>query len=195
VKAYWDETIEIKERERKASEWEGRPFNPKAAHGFSLPRNVAKTISIEKVERRNPGRADGVTWNADHYICGGQIEGDSYTGEELEPEDLDYQESEGTRRPMNSISLADMVRPGKTKRIKPRGFEVIPTISRVIVADDGASTTYSGWEDEFEYFEDDEWENWEHLYSSSSGSASEADVGEQVSVPVQKTYAQILVTQ
>lgn len=78
---------------------------------------------------------------------------------------------------------------------KPRGFEVIPTVSRVMVADDGTSTTYSGWEDEIEYFdEEEEWENWEHLYSSFSEASSEAGVAEQASVPVQKTYAQALVT-
>jgi hypothetical protein len=119
-----DETAEMKERERKALEWEGRPFNPKAGHGYVLPWNVAKTVSVEKLDRRNPGRADGVTWNADHYICGQQIEGDSYAGEELEndPEELESNEFEESHRPTISISLADMVRPGRPKRSESQFF-------------------------------------------------------------------------
>lgn len=83
---------------------------------------MAKTVSVERVERRNPGRADGVTWNANHYICGKQIEGDSYVCEELDTEDLETQDFEEAGRPTISISLADMIRPGKPKRSKLSSF-------------------------------------------------------------------------
>lgn len=80
---------------------------------------MAKTVTVEKLERRNPGRADGITWNADAFICAGQIEGDNYTEEveqdwklELENAGIDHQD----HRPSISVSLVDMIRPAKPRR-------------------------------------------------------------------------------
>ena len=66
---------------------------------------------------------------------------------------------------------------------------MIPTVTRVIIGDDDASTSYSGWEDDLEYLEDEEWEQLE----SSSDESSEEDE-EPSLVLEQKSYAQALLT-
>jgi len=80
-----------------------------------------------------------------------------------------------------------MIRTAKPQKGKAREFEMIPTVPRVIVADDDASTVYSGWEDDLEYLGDEEWEQLE----SSSEESSEEDK-ETVPTFIQRTYAQAL---
>lgn len=195
-------TLELKDEK---AEWE-RPFNLKARNDYSLPRNLAKTITVEKLERRNPGRADGITWNADAFICGGQIE-DGDNPEECEDDwnvESAEREMEG-QRPMFSISLADVLQPAKSRRSespgtitfvhtnsysqgKTRCFETVPTIPQTFVPEDDASISYSGWEDDLEYFDEEEWEQ---LFCSD-----ESPEEEEQAVPALplKSYAQALRT-
>lgn len=65
-----------------------------------------------------------------------------------------------------------------------------PTVSRTVVAEDDCSTTYSGWEDDLEYFEEEEWEQ---LFSPDESSEEERMAPVPVLPP--RSYAQALRTE
>jgi hypothetical protein len=76
--------------------------------------------------------------------------------------------------------------------VRAQEFEMIPTVTRVIVVDDDASTSYSGWEDDLECYTSLEDEEWEQLESSEEESSEEDEEIEPSHPLNRRTYAQVL---
>ncbi|KDQ56515.1 hypothetical protein JAAARDRAFT_79091 [Jaapia argillacea MUCL 33604] len=122
-----------------------------------------KADGYKPVRRRNPGRFDGMAYNADGYVC--NIGEQEYLPSEyMASEDLDPHFEQvvwgwemkaaenATSHITTQVSVVDLLatarRTRKRTKVRTEDFEVVKGAGQVIALDD----------DDLEYFGDDDWE-------------------------------------
>ncbi|KAE9396712.1 hypothetical protein BT96DRAFT_996486 [Gymnopus androsaceus JB14] len=122
---------------------------------------------VSATDRRNPGRMDGVRWNADSFICPENVDGfesydDSSDSEEEVYDDAMSGDSRQREQAAHVVSLLDIAKPAKPKGIA-KDFEVVKGVRRVIFLEDEKD-----WETFSQEQVDEEWEEWEEIYESTA---------------------------
>ncbi|KAF9077324.1 hypothetical protein BDP27DRAFT_1312202 [Rhodocollybia butyracea] len=115
------------------------------------------------------GRKDGKRWKATSFICGERVDGlDSYhehdTDEGERYTEEKYAAESGcnhTAKTEHVVFILDIAKPAKPKGIA-KDFEVVEGVRKVIFLDDEG--------DWGRFSEEDEWEEWEKIYSDSETS-------------------------